>query len=62
MAVEDAPQMALQLASRMQTPVALLDRPWNRRLPNQKNITRVDSWAEVHRVNHEVTQRASTPL
>jgi len=47
LAVEDAPEMALHLAGRMQTPVALMDRPWNRGLPVQAGITRVTSWEEI---------------
>ena len=47
LAVEDAPQMAHHIAARMDTPVVLIDRPWNRRLAAHKKITRVASWAEV---------------
>lgn len=47
LAIEDAPQMAQYLAGSMATPVALVDRPWNRSLPAHKRITRVVSWAEI---------------
>ena len=47
LAVEDAPQMALHIVTRMKTTVALLDRPWNRELADQAQITRVAGWAEI---------------
>ena len=47
LAVEDAPEMALHLSEKMRTPVALMDRPWNRELPDYRRITRVTTWEEV---------------
>ena len=50
-AVEDSLPMANFLASRMRTPVALLNRPWNRSTIAAKMITRCDYWYEIRGLN-----------
>ena len=46
-AVEDSPIMAMYLASQMKTPVALLDRPWNRKDTNHELVSRHQNWIEI---------------
>jgi uncharacterized HAD superfamily protein len=51
-AIEDSSEMAVFIADRMQIPVALLDRPWNRRasvwdVRTPALIARCVGWAEV---------------
>jgi uncharacterized HAD superfamily protein len=46
-AVEDSPVMAMYLASQMKIPVALLDRPWNRKDTNHELVRRHHSWIEI---------------
>lgn len=48
-AVEDSPTMALYLASQMKIPVALLDRPWNRKDTNHDLVSRHSDWIEIAR-------------
>lgn len=52
LAVEDSAELAVHLAEEYDVPVALIDRPWNRRLPASsaaaaRRIVRCESWAEV---------------
>lgn len=47
LAVEDSWDMALFLSQTMETPVALLDRPWNRREAQLPNIHRIHGWQEI---------------
>ncbi len=46
-AVEDSLPMANFLASRMHTPVALLDRPWNRSACDLGMVSRCNHWHEI---------------
>ena len=46
-AVEDSPTMALYLASQMKIPVALLDRPWNRKGLKHDLVGRHNHWHEI---------------
>lgn len=46
-AVEDSPIMAMYLASQMKTPVALLDRPWNRKDTQHELVSRHYNWIEI---------------
>jgi uncharacterized HAD superfamily protein len=46
-AVEDSPIMAMYLASQMKVPVALLDRPWNRKHTNHELVSRHHNWIEI---------------
>ena len=46
-AVEDSPIMAMYLASHMKTPVALLDRPWNRKDTKHELVSRHHNWIEI---------------
>ena len=48
-AVEDSPIMALYLASQMKVPVALLDRPWNRKDTHHELVSRHKDWIEIAR-------------
>lgn len=48
-AVEDSPIMAMYLASQMKIPVALLDRPWNRKDTNHELVSRHSDWIEIAR-------------
>ncbi|HEX7227562.1 MAG TPA: HAD family hydrolase [Candidatus Binatia bacterium] len=48
-AVEDSPTMAMYLASQMKIPVALLDRPWNRKDTNHDLVSRHCDWIEIAR-------------
>src|SRR5918992_85429 len=48
-AVEDSPVMAMHLASQMKIPVALLDRPWNRKDTNHELVSRHSDWIEIAR-------------
>jgi uncharacterized HAD superfamily protein len=48
-AVEDSPIMAMYLASQMKIPVALLDRPWNRKDTNHELVSRHHNWTEIAR-------------
>lgn len=47
LAVEDSAAMAAFLSNDMNTPVALLDRPWNRTLELNSNIKRFSGWQEL---------------
>ena len=44
LAVEDSAKMALHLSQKMGIPVALIDRPWNRRANLNPKISRYTSW------------------
>lgn len=46
-AVEDSPTMAIYLATQMNIPVALLDRPWNRKNIQHALIGRHRDWQEI---------------
>ena len=46
-AVEDSLPMANFLASRMQLPVLMLDRPWNKTETLHLNIVRYNDWEEI---------------
>jgi uncharacterized HAD superfamily protein len=46
-AIEDSPHMIGVLRERMQTPVIVLDRPWNRALPAGRPYTRHLDWASI---------------
>jgi hypothetical protein len=47
LAVEDSAKMALHLSKKMGIPVALIDRPWNRRADLNHRITRYTSWYDI---------------
>ena len=47
LAVEDSAKMALHLSQKMGIPVALIDRPWNRRANLNHRITRYTSWYDI---------------
>lgn len=49
LAVEDSATMALHLSQKMDIPVALMDRPWNRKVDLNHNIRRYKSWSEIRR-------------
>jgi uncharacterized HAD superfamily protein len=46
-AVEDSPDMAVHLVKKMDVPVALLDRPWNRKAEDHGKIRRHFSWDTI---------------
>src|SRR5918999_3771972 len=46
-AVEDSPTMAIYLASQMKIPVALLDRPWNRKCLKHELVARHNHWHDI---------------
>ena len=45
--VEDSAKMARHLSQNMGIPVALLDRPWNRRAALNHKINRYTSWSDI---------------
>lgn len=47
LAVEDSGNMAKFLSETMNTPVALLDRPWNRSFTFNNNVTRCTDWDDI---------------
>jgi uncharacterized HAD superfamily protein len=47
LAVEDSAAMATFLSNHMDTPVALLDRPWNRNIEPNVNLSRYQHWNEL---------------
>ena len=47
LAVEDSANMALHLSEKMGIPVALIDRPWNRRADLNHRIRRYTSWYDI---------------
>ncbi|HEX9443067.1 MAG TPA: bifunctional metallophosphatase/5'-nucleotidase [Candidatus Binatia bacterium] len=47
LAVEDSPTMAKYLAQEMKVPVALLDRPWNRKDTDHPLIHRYSDWSAI---------------
>jgi uncharacterized HAD superfamily protein len=47
LAVEDSAKMALHLSQKMGIPVALIDRPWNRRANLNPKISRYTSWYDI---------------
>ena len=47
LAVEDSAKMALHLSQKMGIPVALIDRPWNRRADLNHRISRYTSWYDI---------------
>jgi hypothetical protein len=47
LAVEDSAKMALHLSQKMSIPVALIDRPWNRRAKLNHKISRYTSWYDI---------------
>ena len=47
LAVEDSEKMALHLSQKMRIPVALIDRPWNRRTNLNHRISRYTSWYDI---------------
>ena len=47
LAVEDSAKMALHLSKKMGIPVALIDRPWNRRANLNPRISRYTSWYDI---------------
>ncbi len=49
LAVEDSASMALHLSQKMGIPVALMDRPWNRKIDLNHNISRYKSWPAIHK-------------
>ena len=49
LAVEDSATMALHLSQKMGIPVALMDRPWNRRVNLNHNISRYKSWSDIRK-------------
>ncbi|MBU2512307.1 HAD hydrolase-like protein [bacterium] len=49
LAVEDSSAMAEFLSISMKTPVALLDRPWNREIELNSRLTRYSNWQDLGR-------------
>ena len=49
LAIEDSATMALHLSQKMRIPVALMDRPWNRKVDLNQNLRRYSSWSEIHK-------------
>lgn len=49
LAVEDSATMALHLSRQMGIPVALMDRPWNRKVDLTHNLKRFASWSEIRK-------------
>jgi len=47
LAIEDSATMALHLSQQMGIPVALIDRPWNRRTNMNPKISRYTSWYDI---------------
>ncbi len=47
LAVEDSGQMALFLSEEMNTPVALMDRPWNRSFSFNNLVHRCSDWNDI---------------
>ena len=47
LAVEDSAAMATFLSNYMNTPVALLDRPWNRKIRLNTNVNRYSAWEDL---------------
>jgi uncharacterized HAD superfamily protein len=47
LAIEDSATMALHLSQQMGIPVALIDRPWNRRANLNSKICRYTSWYDI---------------
>ncbi len=47
LAVEDSAMMARHLSEKMNVPVALMDRPWNRSAELNGKVFRYDSWAGI---------------
>ncbi|MHC4270904.1 MAG: 5' nucleotidase, NT5C type [Planctomycetota bacterium] len=47
LAIEDSAKMALHLSQKMGIPVALIDRPWNRRANLNHKINRYTSWYDI---------------
>lgn len=47
LAIEDSAKMALHLSQNMGIPVALIDRPWNRRAHLNHKISRYTSWNDI---------------
>ena len=47
LAVEDSAPMAAYLAEKMDTPVALVDRPWNRDAQTNGRVTRCRDWDQI---------------
>jgi len=47
LAVEDSANMALHLSQEMGIPVALIDRPWNRKAKLNHKISRYTSWYDI---------------
>ena len=52
LAIEDSAAMALHLSQTMGIPVALMDRPWNRKADLNHNIKRYTSWLEIGKDFH----------
>ncbi len=48
LAVEDSAAMAVFLSNDMATPVALLDRPWNREIESNSRLKRYSNWQDLH--------------
>jgi len=49
LAVEDSATMALHLSQKMGIPVAMMDRPWNRKVDLNHNLRRYTSWSEIRK-------------
>ncbi len=49
LAVEDSATMAWHLSQEMSIPVALMDRPWNRKVDLNHNIRRYKSWSDIRK-------------
>lgn len=47
LAIEDSGQMASFLSEEMNTPVALLDRPWNRSFDFNEKVHRCKDWSQI---------------
>jgi len=49
LAIEDSATMALHLSQKMDIPVAMMDRPWNRKVDLNHNLKRYTSWSEIRK-------------
>ncbi len=52
LAVEDSAAMATYLSNHMNTPVALLDRPWNQDIATNTNLSRYTCWEDLRNIHN----------
>ncbi|MCK5149218.1 bifunctional metallophosphatase/5'-nucleotidase [bacterium] len=46
--IEDSPDMAIFLSEKMNAPVALIDRPWNREHAYNSLVVRITDWNDIY--------------